>query len=255
MIYSLRGRVDLASAHMEEALRSAEELGHPHTLAFVWTYCALGCELRGEPRGVLALTAKVFSSKDYDFMLWRAWSFLLRCWATGVTGDLDGSLAELQAGLGRWRAAGIEAGLPHFLAMVADLQLRRGDAAAVLDTVAGGIEAAERTGERSYLAELLRLKGEALRRLGQEEAAAGCFEEALAVARSLGTGTIEIRATVSRARQLTQTGFAHQGHALLAALCARFDPALVSVDLQIARNLLEGGGLSPGGPSPDAHPP
>ncbi|HLL52097.1 MAG TPA: hypothetical protein VK447_01040, partial [Myxococcaceae bacterium] len=70
-----------------------------------------------------------------------------------------------------------------------------------------------------------------------------------------GTGTTEIRATVSRARQLAQTGFAREGHALLAAVSARFAPGLVSVDLQIARDLLEGGGLSPGGPSPDAHPP
>ena len=98
---------------------------------------------------------------------------------------------------------------------------------------------ARETGERSFEAELHRLRGELLRASGREREAQDDFLRARAVAREQGALLFELRATVGLGRLLRDTGRPEAARRLLARVLGRFEADVDSVDLSEARALLD----------------
>jgi predicted ATPase len=103
------------------------------------------------------------------------------------------------------------------------------------------LEHAERTGEMFNGAEMLRLKGEMLlmpdgRAAKQAEA---CFRAALEVARAQESRWWELRASVSLARLLCDTGRADEARTVLAEIYNWFTEGFELPDLKDAKALLE----------------
>src|SRR5262249_34269225 len=111
-----------------------------------------------------------------------------------------------------------------------------------LATLEQALAWAERTGERWYVAELLRIKGELL--LQQENrdsvaAAEGSFKRALELAREQGALLWELRTAASLARHWQSCGRGGEAKELLEPVYARFSEGLATPDLRSARELLQ----------------
>ena len=94
---------------------------------------------------------------------------------------------------------------------------------------------------RLWEAETYRLRGELLlqQTVTQADEAAGCFEQALAVARRQQARSWELRAAMSLARLWQQQGKCAEARELLAAIYGWFTEGFDTADLQEARALLQ----------------
>jgi predicted ATPase len=93
-------------------------------------------------------------------------------------------------------------------------------------------ERSERTGERWYLPELLRLRGELVLQQGSAEAAADCFARSLREARDQGATSWELRTAMSLAKSQPRQS------ELLKSVLDRFSEGLATADLVSAQRLL-----------------
>jgi tetratricopeptide (TPR) repeat protein len=245
IICSVTGRWSQARKISDEALRLAERIAHPATLALTYAYTASSCELRREDaRWVLELARRgIECSTAHHFPMWMGWSTMLWGWAKVQLAcdqqERNEGHVILQEGIERWRAAGMTAGWPYFLGLFADVLLKQGRAQEGLNAVAEGLVWVERTGERSSEAELHRLQGELLWATGARVEALSCLQRALAVARRQAARTFELRAAVSLGRRLLDLGRREEARKLLESSSMGFETEPVMADFAEARALLE----------------
>jgi predicted ATPase len=161
--------------------------------------------------------------------------------------EFASGVATLRAAMNTLEPAGWTIGFPEYLGTVAQGLAGLGRLDEALATLEQALALAERSGERWYLSELLRTKGELL--LQQEPrdgvvAAEGSFKRALEVAREQGALLWELRTAMSLARQWQKSGRDGEAKGLLEPVYARFSEGLATPDLRAARELLES---TPGG--------
>ncbi|MBM7116008.1 protein kinase domain-containing protein [Archangium primigenium] len=193
------GQEAQARARVEDALRLAERIGHPQTRAYVRIYGAVSRQMGGDARGTLELAEAclAIASERRERLLveWVTWAGLMRAWALAELGWPEEGLEGMRAGLGRWRIAGLHAGLPYHVGLLARVHVLRGRPAEALRAVGEALARAEATGERFYTAELHRFEAQAWRALGDEARARGALERAVWLAREQGAALFERRAT------------------------------------------------------------
>ncbi|MFY0563983.1 protein kinase domain-containing protein [Archangium lansingense] len=200
-VLSPLGEVELASRYSQEALELAEQIGHPHTLAFALNYLALACQLRRDAACALKWADQCIAlSNEHRFRLWSAWSTLVRSWALSELGQPQEGMALMQQALAHWRASGIPAGMNYNLARLAELHLKLGQRWEALANVDEALKLVEQEREHYFDAELHRLRGEILQKLGWEEEGRECFLRALRIAREQGSLTYERHARESLER-------------------------------------------------------
>ena len=98
---------------------------------------------------------------------------------------------------------------------------------------------AERTGERYYEAELVRLKGELLLTQGQVDEAEASFQDAIEVARRQSAKSWELRSTTSLALLWQRQGQTGKARQLLSEVYGWFTEGFDTRDLQEAKQLLD----------------
>ncbi|HEX8536088.1 MAG TPA: tetratricopeptide repeat protein, partial [Cystobacter sp.] len=108
----------------------------------------------------------------------------------------------------QWERSGIIAGAHYSLWVQASIHLRLGQVKEGLNVVDEALTWPPRTEEYSYLPELHRVRGELLRRAGQEAEAREAFHEAIHFAHGHGMVVYERRARASL-YQLHQVSEAH----------------------------------------------
>jgi tetratricopeptide (TPR) repeat protein len=136
----------------------------------------------------------------------------LRGWALALRTGQEAAVDEVHGGIEQWRATGSKLLVPYQLGLLADAQAAVGKQEAALDTLEQALEFARQTGERWWLAELLRQKGDLLaqrarRRRGargaqDRRAALASFRKAALVARQQGAAALAERVRASRRRQI-----------------------------------------------------
>ncbi|MBV8651003.1 MAG: LuxR family transcriptional regulator, partial [Alphaproteobacteria bacterium] len=130
---------------------------------------------------------------------------------------------------------------PEFLGVLAEGLAGLGRFPEALASVDQALAKADQDGERYYVAELLRLKGEfLLAESGGEDRAAidECFHTALAVARQQGALLFELRATLSLARWRMRLHRPKEARQILAPVYGCFVEGFDAADLRAARALL-----------------
>ncbi len=213
VVQSVIGHEEQAQGYGRDAVTLAEKIGHHHTLAFALNYTALACQLRGEVACARAHAERCIAiSTEHRFRLWLGWSVFIKSWVLSEQGSPREGLALLRANLVKWRNAGIRAGMPLFLGMLAEYHLKLGQYSQGLSAVNHALGWADALGEHSYEVELHRIEGELLRALGRDSAATVSFMHALDVARQQGAHGFGRR--VERALESQLRGLAGE-HALL----------------------------------------
>jgi predicted ATPase len=127
----------------------------------------------------------------------------------------------------------------HFQAILAQAQIAAGDFVQALAAVDAALAHTATYDDNYYLAELHRLKGEALLAAGEShEAVEQCFIKSLDIACHQQAKSLELRTVTSLARLWMQQGKQGEAHALLAEIYGWFTEGFDTPDLQEARALL-----------------
>ena len=186
---ALFGETEKARRHLNEGIALAEQLAHPFTRAFGLTHAAAVCLELDDPLKCREYgEAARAVAREWQFPLLDAWA---ACYMGASLAQLDeaaAGLAMISDGIDRARAMGSEMFQPHLFGLLADAHLRNRSAEDGLRCVSEALAISARTGERFYLAELHRIKGEL--HWVQESSRAGRlqaeseFRKALAVAHS-----------------------------------------------------------------------
>ena len=235
------GDPDQGLATCSEAAAWADNLAHPFSQSFANDYCAVVHHLRREPVEVAARGAEAARlASEHGFPLWEAWGRMMQAKARIDAGEPAEGLDALRAGLARYEATGAEMGKTLFLALVAEACLALGRGEEGVAAVEEGFAYAERSGERAFLPDLQRLRGELLllSTPHDDDAAQACFLEALATARRQSAKSWELRASLSLARLYLRAGHHAAVRDLLAPIVASFGGMRATHDLTEARNLL-----------------
>jgi class 3 adenylate cyclase/tetratricopeptide (TPR) repeat protein len=239
----LLGRISEAAAAAEEAIKRARQSGHLFSLGHALT-TAVGwmAYLQREPEKMLVhAEEQIAFSAEHGLVEWLYWGRIFRGQALAELGRLEEGLAEMEAGIAGFRRVGGAPTLQFAIATLAFGYARLGrieQAIATLDQVLADID---RSGERAYLAEMLRLKGEMLL-MGDPSAAAEaerCFRDSLEVARAQDARWWQLRATTSLARLLRDTGRRDEARAMLADIYNWFTEGFDTADLKDAKALLD----------------
>ena len=187
----------------------------------------------------------VATEQGFEFLL--ADSRVLHGWALAAQGPEADALAEVRAGMTAYQATGAVMSRPAHLTLLGRVHGRAGRTDEALAAVAAALSTALETGERTYEAELYRLKGEltlapssvpGLASSVQQEAEA-CFRKALDIARRQQAKSLELRAAVSLARLWQHQGKRSEAHQLLSEVYGWFTEGFDTKDLQEAQALLD----------------
>jgi predicted ATPase len=131
---------------------------------------------------------------------------------------------------------------PEFMGVLAEGLAGRGQLSEALATIDQALARAERGGERWYIAELLRIKGELLLQLAGDQpipAAEACLLGAIDVAQEQGALFWELRAAISLARLRMRQDRPDDARQFLAPVYDRFTEGFETADLRAAKALLD----------------
>jgi predicted ATPase len=226
----------------QEALALAQELAHPHSLAWTQNFAAWLHHRRREAPAVQAQAEALLTlATAQGFPLLVAYGTCWRGWALAAQGQGAAGLAQIHQGLTALLAMGQTLAQPLCLALLAEAAGHSGQVEEGLRLLAEALAAIEVMGRGELLAETYRLQGELQLRQAVPDAAQAeaCFHHALAIARRQQAKSWELRAAMSLSRLWQQHGKREEAHALLAPLYGWFTEGFDTADLQEAKTLLE----------------
>jgi tetratricopeptide (TPR) repeat protein len=220
-----------------EALSLAERIGHPFSLELILVSSAVLHLNRGEADLALQRLGAAEKLVFEQRLAFVQEPRFLRGAALTAQGAFTEAVACLREGLAS--RLGATRTRPYGLVELAEALTRQGEHGAALLAVREGLEAQERTGHRSWDAELHRLEGIALFGLSRLEEGQNALEEALRIARSRQTKAYELRAATSLARLWGEQGRRAEGRELLAPVYGWFTEGFDTADLIEAKALLD----------------
>jgi predicted ATPase len=233
------GFPDRAVGTMDAGFALAQRLAHANSLAFALTRVALLHNLRREfVTAQRQAGAAIDIARQHHMAEWLAQATMCRGFALVGLGQQAEGIAQLRAGLADWNAVGNRLLNPQWLGYIAEAHLRANqldDALGALDRAAE----ASATGACHYQAELHRLRGEVLRKTGDDAEAASWLQGATDIARSQEAKSLELRAATSLARLWAERGRRGEAHDLLAPVYGWFTEGFDTADLKDAKALLD----------------
>jgi predicted ATPase len=237
----LMGYPDQALQLFESAETLARAYGHPFGLAHVLTIGSWVLDLRGEVDRVLVLTDEGERLGRQHGM--RTFSEVTAPWVRALALVNAGEVSEgahLRDALDKWKALGGEFMVPYSKAVLAGGMAQNGAISEAESLIRESLEQIERAGwgERSCLAEVLRIRGSVLSLKGEPGGAEQSYLAALECARRQKAKGWELRAATSLARLWRSQGKDGVAHDLLNSVYGWFREGFGTRDMKDARSLL-----------------
>jgi len=247
----LQGFPDQAIRMSETSVEEARAYDHVTSTCYVLVEAAIPLSLTvgdlAAAEGGLVMLRRELSR--HSFAIWEACA---RCFQEALLikrGDLGAGLRRLGHALDDLRETGFAAHLEMFVATLAEGLRDAGEAAAGLALIDDALSRVERNGQRWYIAELLRIKGELVSQQGAitaERESEDCCRRALELACQQGALSLELRAAMSLARLRYRQGRTCEARELVGAVFSRFSEGFETADLKAAKALLvRCGGAAP----------
>jgi serine/threonine protein kinase/tetratricopeptide (TPR) repeat protein len=192
---------EIPSCHdtMAQAISLAKELHVTHTTAESLFFAAvLNCCVRNYAEVERLASQLIELSTLHNFSFWLAGAEIFRGWARSFRGDIKDGLAWIDTGIGDYLATGATLGMPSWLGLKAEALHLADRTAEALQTVNEAIVLTERFEERSWLAELYRLRGVFLAAVQTAQAQIeASFSAAINTAKQQNSRSLAIRAEES----------------------------------------------------------
>jgi len=241
MVLLSLGYLDKALERINQALKLAQELAHPYSLAMALHFAMSVYAFRREASAVQEQAeAQIALCTEQNFPMWLAAGNIHHGWALADQGEIEKGIAQMRQGIAAYRATGSGVGLSSFLASLAEAFGKAGHTEEALAILAEGLVAVDRTGEHWWEAELHRLKGELMLMQGADETEAeACFHQAIDVAHRQQAKSWELRATVSLSRLWQKQGKTEKARKMLQEIYDWFTEGFDTRDLKEAKALLE----------------
>ena len=236
------GYPEQARQMMNEAIANAERVRLPVGVA---NTLALACYVEAFHHNVdktLELAGRTaWYGEEHGLPYYAAVAVMMRGWALAMQNQEGEGIALIRQGLRSYLAIGTKQQHGYFLALLAEALRVAGREQEALDTIGEAIDVATQTYEPYYEAELYRLRGEALARVGiaSPTEIESCFQRALDIARLQQAKAFELRAAVSLARLWRQQSRCDEGRTILEDVYGWFTEGLDTGDLKDARALLD----------------
>jgi class 3 adenylate cyclase len=224
-------------------LALATELAHLGSVVNALPFAGIVHQLRGDVDATREVAESIIAlSTEHGFLQWLAFGRILESWVQAQQGHAGAAIVRLRGDIAAYQATGNELYAPYFLWLLASTQLKHGEAAGGLDTVALVLGMGE-TSSPVLEADLHRLKGELLlvHDPGAAPAAEDAFRQALDIARRQNTKSWELRAASSLCRLWRRQGKREDARSLLAGVHGWFTEGFDTPDLVDARALLADG--------------
>jgi predicted ATPase len=234
------GYPDRALARSNAAIAEARRLAHPPTLAQSLANGARLLSLVGDNAALGNWVDQLIAvTTAQGFAHWGAQGTIYRGWVKVMNGDLAEGISLLRSGSTASRATGAELWMPYYIALLARACEFGGQIEEAVTRLDDALQIVERTGERWFLAELYRQKGELLLRQGHSEAAEELYRKALSIAEGQEAKLWELRAAVSLTRLSRDQGRRAEARDLLAPVYDWFTEGFKTADLKEAKGLLD----------------
>ncbi len=239
----LQGFADQALRLVEHNVEEGMAIGHALTYCSVLGQGAcpitfLAGDLDAAERHCAAL---LDHTERHPIRLWHLWAQCLRGILMAKRGDVAAGVSVLRDALDQ---AGQARFLPRFMLPLGELAACLGEVGEVADgiaTIDDMLARGQVRDERWYFAELLRIKGELLRKESSQlslSVAEQCFGEALDVARLQGALFWELRTALSLSHLKMQQDRKDDARQLLIDVCGKFTEGFEIADFRAAQTML-----------------
>ena len=184
-----------------------------HALAVALHFAAHLAHYERDPAEAESLASELIElSTRQNFALWLAAGEMLRGWARSVSGNTAEGLSWIEDGIQDYRATGAVLGLPYYLALKAEALHLADRTSEALQAIKDAEAVVQKTEERWRRAELHRLRGVFLTRLGADEVQIeGAFCEAIRTAKAQKSISLTKRAEATYAEYRHQKASALGG--------------------------------------------
>jgi predicted ATPase len=223
-----------------ELLDITRELSHPFTSVFGLYFTANLFQLCRDVDAAQACVSEMMEvAQSRGFSMYVAWGTILGGWVLIENGEIDAGIQKIQHGLTAWQEMGAKLLLPNFMVYLAEAYRMAGKVEEGLTILDEALAIMEETGERTFEAELHRIKGELLSMNEKVEAEAeACYLQAIQVARRQRAKAWELRAAMSLFRLQDRSGHCEGGLERLKAIYEEYPEDFNTPDLVEAKTLL-----------------
>ncbi len=238
----LCGYPDEASRRVDEALALARRHGHPYTLGLTLFFAGWTSRFLRDASGTTERAAEARSiAEEYGFLMLQGWSEGLLGWGLACQGRLDEGFGRLAEGLRILRSIGCRLICVEFMALLAEVQARRGEARAAAAMLEEALANAHDGGELYYEAELHRTRAQILLRHELKSNPAEVeylLRKSLDIARRQGSKSFELRAATALSWHYLNAGRAGDAERTLSGIYGWFREGLNTPDLRDATEAL-----------------
>lgn len=179
MCRTLAGEAEHGARLCDETVRYARSLNDAWALAYALTF---GQAITAAMAGNTALAAQAADegiqlSQQHGFVSLMPLGEVVRGWGEALSRNSSAAIAAAERAADQLHTSGAPAMRHFLLGLVAEARLRTDDAPAALYLTEQAVAEANRVGERFWLAELLRLRAQALALVGDLPGAEATLEE------------------------------------------------------------------------------
>jgi predicted ATPase/DNA-binding winged helix-turn-helix (wHTH) protein len=240
----LRGFADQARAAALASIEDAQASGYELSLCWVFYYAVYPISLTTGDlvAAERAVTMLVRLATRHNVAFWKVVARCLEAKLLIKRGEIANGSALLRTAIETCSTNGWTICYPEFLGVLAESLAGLGKSGEALVAIDQALARADNAGERWYVAELLRIKGELLMQQGEDwsiSAGEACFLDAREVARQQGALFLELRVALSLARLLASQDRPGEARQVLKAVYDRFTEGFDTPDLRAASALLE----------------
>jgi class 3 adenylate cyclase/predicted ATPase len=197
--------------------------------------------MRGDPLRVPQHATELARlASEHNLSMFRAYGAFLEGWAAAHFGALDEGLEGMRHGVEALRGQNVVLLDGLIKIALAKAEARAGDADRAVAILGEALATSERTGHRTFDAELHRARGEILLKRDPANSTPGeeAFLTAITVAQAQKARSFELRAALSLAKLYQSTGRLPEAHAVLASALDGFSPTSEMPEIADAQALL-----------------
>jgi predicted ATPase len=202
------GEITSCHATMAEAIALAKELNDMHGLAVALGYAVKLAHHERSAAELERLASDLIElATRHSFAHWLAIGEVFRGWARSASGNTAEGLLWIEEGIEEYRATGSIVWVPFFLALKAEVLHLGGRTSEALRAITEAVALVETSKARCWSAELYRLRGVFLMKLGADEAKIEeAFREAIRTAKKQKSISLIKRAEATYAQYRCQKG-------------------------------------------------